>query len=43
MRVIGAAIAESGEKGGRNGAKMIMKANVVVSARRRNKRVLKIV
>jgi hypothetical protein len=40
MRVIGAAIVERDEKGGRNGAKMITKANIVVSARRRNKRVL---
>src|SRR5882757_9419895 len=40
MRVIGAAIVERDEKGGRNGAKMITNANIVVSARRRNKRVL---
>jgi hypothetical protein len=40
MRVIGAAIVEKCEKGGRNGTKRRMKANVVVSPRRRNKRVL---
>jgi len=37
MRVIGAAIVTRGEKGGRKGAKRIMKVNTVVSARRRNK------
>jgi hypothetical protein len=40
MRVIGAAIVDRGEKGGRKGANMMTNANVVVSARRRNKRVL---
>src|SRR6267154_1145451 len=40
MRVKGATMAERGEKGGRKGAKRMAKANVVVSARRRNKRVL---
>jgi hypothetical protein len=40
MRVIGAVIVARGEKGGRKGAKRIMKVNTVVSARRRNKGVL---
>jgi len=37
IRVIGAVIVARGEKGGRKSAKRIMKVNVVVSARRRNK------
>lgn len=40
MRVIGAVMVAKGEKGGRKGAKRIMKVNTVVSARRRNKEVL---
>ena len=39
-QVIGAVIVTRGEKGGRKGAKRIMKVDTVVSARRRNKAVL---
>jgi len=37
MRVIGAVIVARGEKGGRKGARRIMKVNTVVSARRRER------